>query len=375
MGVPWAAAGGVSPPAEGSVLDRRTLNRALLARQGLLERAELPVADAIEWLVAMQAQNPLDPYLALWSRLRGFDPAALSALLLDRRAVRMTLMRTTLHLATTRDAVLLRPVTQAVMERTFSSSGFGKALRGLDLAPVLELGTQLVEEEPRSTAELARILGQRWPDRDPSALAYAVRFLVPLVQVTPRGVWGQTMQPKVTTLRAWTGVSPATDATADDVVLRYLRAFGPATSGDIRTWSWLTGVREIVDRLRPQLRTYRDERGRELLDVADGLFVDPETAAPVRFLPEYDNIFLSHEDRSRITDELRWGVGFARLGTFFVDGFLAGSWKLGGGSGKLSVTPMRGLSAAQRAEVGAEAAAVAAFLVPGSSVRIEVAGD
>jgi hypothetical protein len=125
MGVPWAAAGGVSPPAEGSVLDRRTLNRALLARQGLLERVELPVADAIEWLVAMQAQNPLDPYLALWSRLRGFDPAALSALLLDRRAVRMTLMRTTLHLATTRDAALLRPVTQAVMERTFSSSGFG----------------------------------------------------------------------------------------------------------------------------------------------------------------------------------------------------------------------------------------------------------
>jgi hypothetical protein len=127
--------------------------------------------------------------------------------------------------------------------------------------------------------------------------------------------------------------------------------------------------------LRPQLRTYRDERGRELLDVADGLFVDPETAAPVRFLPEYDNLFLSHEDRSRITDELRWGVGFARLGTFFVDGFLAGSWKLGGGSGKLSVTPMRGFSAARRAEIAAEAAGVAAFLVPGSSVRIEVAGD
>ena len=351
-------------PAEGSVLDRRTLNRTLLGRQRLLERVEMPAIDAVEWLVGMQAQNPGDPYVSLWSRLSRFDPAELGQLMLDRKALRMTLMRTTLHLVTARDAFALREVTQGLIERAWASSGFAKQLAGLDLAPVLAYGTELVEERPLSTAELARRLAERWPDRDPSSLAYAVRFLVPLVQVTPRGVWGSTMQPKVTTLTSWLGQPMQADASADAAVLRYLRAFGPATTSDIRTWSWLTGVREVVDRLRPQLRSYRDERGRELLDVADGLFVDPAVEAPVRFLPEYDNIFLSHADRTRITGDLRWGVSFARFGTFFVDGFLAGAWKLTDGT--LTVQPMTSLSGTQRDEVVAEAQALLEFLGAGT---------
>jgi hypothetical protein len=355
---------------EGSVLDRRTLNRALLARQRLLERVAMQVPQAVEHLVGMQAQNPGDPYVALWSRLRGFDPTELGQLMLDRGAVRMTLMRTTLHLVTARDGRVLRPVTQGAIERTWRSSGFAKHLAGLDLAPVLARGIELVEAQPRSTAELARRLVEQWPDRDPSSLAHAVRFLVPLVQVTPRGVWGSSMQPKVTTVAAWLGEPVATDATPDDAVRRYLRAFGPATTSDIRTWSWLTGVREIVDRLRPSLRSYRDEAGRELLDVADGLFADPDADAPVRFLPEFDNVFLSHADRTRITGDLRWGPAFAHLGTLFVDGFLAGAWKLTDGA--LSVRPMIPLSLAQRDEVEAEAGALLTFLDPRGDRRVEV---
>lgn len=359
----------IPAPAEGSVLDRRTLNRTLLARQRLLERVEMPVIDAVEWMVGMQAQNPGDPYVALWSRLARFDPNELGQLMLDREVLRMTLMRTTLHLVTARDAVALRAMTQGLIERTWATSGFAKQLAGLDLAPVLAHGTELVEERPLSTAELARRLSERWPDRDPSSLAYAVRFLIPLVQVTPRGVWGSTMQPKVTTLTAWTGQGLQTDASADAAVIRYLRAFGPASTSDIRTWSWLTGVREVVDRLRPQLRSYRDERGRELLDVADGLFVDAAVDAPVRFLPEYDNIFLSHADRTRITGDLRWGISFARFGTFFVDGFLAGAWKLTDGA--LAIQPMIPLSAEQRDEVVAEARELLEFLHPGVAGSVQ----
>lgn len=110
------------------------------------------------------------------------------------------------------------------------------------------------------------------------------------------------------------------------MAVRYLRAFGQATTGDIRTWSWLTGVREVVDRLRPRLRVYHDEAGRELFDDADGEFADPSLSAPVRFLPDYDNAFLSHQDRSRITGDGKWGTEFSRRGVVLVDGFIAGAW-------------------------------------------------
>jgi hypothetical protein len=183
------------------------------------------------------------------------------------------------------------------------------------------------------------------------------------------------MQPTATTVATGLGEPATTEAApaaagAGEAVLRYLRAFGPATTSDIRTWSWLAGVREIVDRLRPSLRTYRDEAGRELLDVADGLFADPSAEAPVRFLPEYDNVFLSHADRTRITGDLRWGAAFAHLGTFFVDGFLAGAWKLTDGA--LSVRPMMPLDAAQHDEVESEARALLAFLVPKDRRQVQI---
>ena len=164
-------------------------------------------------------------------------------------------------------------------------------------------GRELVEAEPLTTAQLAKALAERWPDRVPNSLAYASRFLLPIVQVPPRGLWGKKAAPKATTAQVWLGQPLATETAADDAVLRYLAAFGPASVADIRIWSWLTGLRAVVDRLRPRLRTFRDEAGRELFDVEDGLLVDPDVPAPIRLLPQYDNIFLSHDDRSRILFE------------------------------------------------------------------------
>src|SRR5579862_1282068 len=363
MGVP-------ERPEEGAVLERRTLNRTLLARQRLLDRVDARPVDVVEHLVGMQAQVPLDPYVGLWARLRQFDPAELGRGLLERRAVRMTLLRATLHLVSSRDALRLRSALQPMLERAFASSPFARALPGLDLEPVVARGVELLEETPLTIAQLRTKLAPDWPDHDANALAYAVRHLVPLVQVTPRGVWGARMQPTVTTLSSWVGAEP-NGGSADELVLRYLRAFGPASTADIRAWSWLADVRSIVTRLRPRLCVYRDEAGCELYDVSDGVFGDPAVPAPVRFLPEYDNVFLSHADRSRIMDGVVWGAAFTHRGTFFVDGFLAGAWKLKQEKRHATLTvELRGrVRQAERRQVEEEAEALLAFLTPEASSR------
>jgi hypothetical protein len=360
-------------PATGSVLDARTLNRSYLARQLLLDRVDLAAADALEHLIGLQAQEPGDPYVALWSRLRGFDPAELATLLERRDAVRMTLMRTTIHLVTARDALALRPVLQSVCARIFGSSAFQRNVAGLDLDAVLGAGQEIVETAPVTAAELGRALAVHWPDRHAPSLAHAVRFLLPLVQVPPRGLWGRSGAARLTTLSSWLGSPVAVDGEADELVLRYLRAFGPATVADIRTWSGLSGLRVVTERLRPQLRAYRDERGRELLDVEDGRFVDPDAPAPVRFLPQYDNLFLSHADRGRITSDASWPQDFFFYrGIVFVDGWPAAGWKLeqAGGSraraATLAIEPVRSLKPAERSAVSAEGEALLSFLAAGA---------
>ncbi len=355
------------PPEEGTVLDRRTLNRTLLARQHLLARAPIPPPDAIEHLVALQAQNPRDPYLALWSRLEPFDPMALSRLVEERWAARLTLMRGTLHLVLASDAAPLRAVMQGEVTRMFRASPFRRHLDGADLDALVARGTALVEEEPRSVAELARVLAEQWPDRDPDSLAYAVRYLVPVVQVPPRGLWNRSGAARVTTLRTWLGVAQLPSPDLPGLVRRYLRAFGPASVADIRVWSGLTGLRPVVERMRPSLRTYRDEEGRELVDVPDGVFADGSLDAPVRFLPEFDNVFLSHADRSRITGDDRWDARYARKGVFLVDGFFGGAWRLAASRrepASLAVLPMATLDEEPRERVEAEAARLLSFLRP-----------
>ncbi|MFI5262341.1 MAG: winged helix DNA-binding domain-containing protein [Candidatus Limnocylindrales bacterium] len=360
-------------PPERARLDRRTLNRTVLARQHLLGRVALPLPAAIEQLIGLQAQVPRDPYISLWSRLRDFRPGDLERLLLERQAVRMTLMRTTLHLVTAADVRGLRAVMQDVCERGFRSSPFRRQLDGVELDELRAVGAAICGEHPRTMPELGRLLGERWPTHDRTALAYAVRYLVPVVQVTPRGLLRRSGVPRVTTLDAWLG-RPGDGGPVvpdpDEVVLRYLRAFGPATVADIRTWSWLTGLKPLVERLRPRLRSYRDAAGRELLDVADGTIMAGDVPAPVRFLGEFDNAFLSHADRSHITGDDAWGAAYLRRGAFFVDGFLAGAWRASEVEGRavIAVEPRTPMGTA-RDEVAAEADALLQFLRPDATIH------
>jgi hypothetical protein len=346
------------------ILDQRSLNRTLLARQGLLRRTRRPVSDVLTDLVGLQAQEPQNPFVGLWSRIDGFDPAELDRLLLDRAAVRTGLMRTTLHLVMTDDALALQPLFAPVLARTLQSQRqFRIGLEGLNLAEVAAAGAAHLSEQPMSAGALRPFLAERFPGRDPAILMMAVRYLVPIVQVPPRGLWKQSRQPILTTLAAWTGRPPATEGDVEALVLRYLGAFGPASTSDLRTWSWLTGLAPVIARMRSGLRTYRDASGRELLDVPDGTIVDGGEPAPVRFLPEYDNTFLSHADRARITLTTP-SVEQYDKGSLFVDGFGAGSWRAStnGGATVLVIRPFRALTAAEKADVEKEAQALLAFL-------------
>ncbi len=360
------------------VLDRRTLNRTLLDRQHLLERVAMPAESMIEHLVAIQAQNPGDPYVTLWNRIDGFDPASLSDLLEARRVVRVPLLRTTIHLVTSVDCLALRPVFQPVLERGFATgSPFGRRLADADIDAVVDRGRELLDDGSLTIAELRRELADRWPDLDSRALAYAVRYLEPIVQVPPRGLWRRSGQPRWTTVRRWLGRAVADEADPTAAILRYLAAFGPATVADIQAWCWLTRLRDPVERLRPRLRTYRDESGRELFDVPDGRIVEPDRPAPVRFLAQYDNVTLSHDDRDRVVS----GDHRRRLrdrpnpwfGTVLVDGFVRAVWRVEPGrGGALRVEPLEPLTPDETADVQAEARALAAFLDPELAERVEV---
>ena len=365
-----------------TVLGVRELNRATLARQLVLRREERPAAEVIEKLVGMQAQAPNAPYVGLWTRLVDFHPDELAELITGRRVVRTTLMRATIHLVTARDCLALRPVVQPVVERSFAGSPFARHVAGLDQDELAGLGRTLLAERPRSRAELAPLLAQRWPDRDVDSLVYAVTYRTPLVQVPPRGVWGSTGPAAWTPVETWLGSPVGADRTPDDAVLRYLAAFGPASVMDVQAWSGLTRLKEVLERLRPGLRTFRDGNGRELFDVPDGPLPDPETPAPPRFLPEYDNVLLSHADRSRVIAEKRPVVLFpgngAVMGNLLVDGFYRATWKIvrDKDSATLTVDPFAGLSKKDIAEVSAEGERLLAFAAAGTAheVRVSPAG-
>jgi Winged helix DNA-binding domain len=332
----------------------------------LLRRRRVDALDAVERLVGMQAQVPRDPYVALWSRLDRFRPERLAEPIAERRAVRMTLFRGTLHLVTADDALVLRPILQPAVERVlYGSSPLRTAAGTVDVDELLALIEERFAEEPRTRAQLVGAIAERWPDRDASSLGYAM-YLLPTVQVTPRGLWGRSGASAFTTVQRWLGRPIEGTSEPDEMIVRYLTAFGPSAVADAQSWSGLTGLKDVFERLRPRLRAFRDERGRELFDVPGAPLPDRGTPAPVRFLPEYDNVLLAHDDRSRIAPPDLKGWTEVGWGSVLVDGFGAARWRaeLERDRSTLWVEPFAKVARDDRAGVTEEGERLLAFLAP-----------
>jgi hypothetical protein len=355
-----------------TVLDDRALNRATLARQLLAERVARPARDVIDHLIGLQAQEPLEPYVGLWSRMAGFVPDELVGLMESREVVRTHLQRRTIHLITAADCVALRSLFQPmIVQRMYGT--LKRVLPGVDLEELTAAGHPHFHAEPLRPSDVARRIGERWPEVQVRDLGDALTSLVQLVQVPPRGIWGQGSAPAAsTTIEAWLGRGPdPSPADAGELILRYLRAYGPATSADVRSWSGLAGLPSVIKELKPQLRTFRDARGRELLDVPDGPLPDPETPAPPRFLPAFDNAVLGYDDRTRIIDAEHRNLSVAGARLLLVDGRVSATWTSSGDG--ITVTPLRPLTPAEQADVEQEGLALATFLADGTpgEVRFE----
>ncbi|WP_433163967.1 winged helix DNA-binding domain-containing protein [Kribbella sp. CA-247076] len=354
------------------VLSTRTLGRALLERQLLLERVDLPVATAVERVLGLNAQSPNDPYLALWSRLEPFTLADLTAAIEDRTVVRSTMMRATQHLMSVPDFRFVRPVLEPLLRRV-QRNVFGRRTAGVDLdALVLATRELLADGRTMTRPELGRALAERWPVDDPTALGWTAQYLLPLIHPAPSGTWNVRGATPFA-LADWTGVAPS----AGDVrqlVLRYLAAFGLATVSDARTWSGVSGLREIFEDLRPSLRVYADEAGRELFDLPDRPLPAEDVPAPVRLLPSFDATLLAYADRTRIMiDPIRRQVcvGDAVAATVLHDGTVAAIWttSVAEDTTVLTVRPLRPLP--DRDAIEAEATRLLTFMSATDRNRVE----
>ena len=358
----------------GETLSDRSLNRALLARQLLLQRTWMPAGEAIEHLLGLQAQVPDAPYVCLWSRLAGFETGALSALVRDRHAVRASLMRNTLHLVSAVDWATLRPLTAPVIERVFRSTPFARDLAGIDLER-LRADARALLAEPHARAALGAALAQRYPDRAPLSLAYAGTSLLAPAQLPPRGVWGGRGLPTWQAAEEWLGREPDARPDVAGIVERYLRVFGPAAPQDFTAWSGIPAAAALFEPLIPHLRRFRDERGRDLYDVPDGPLPDAETPAAPRFLGEYDNVLLGHADRSRVIERGKppgFGGNGATAGTVLVDGFLGGTWRLDRARRRIRVE-LTVRPAGHRQAIRDEAGRLVEFVTGGAAEAVELA--
>ncbi|GGV37743.1 winged helix DNA-binding domain-containing protein [Streptomyces spectabilis] len=361
-----------------TVLDTRTLGRATLARQLLLDRADLSTLGAVAHLGGLQAQEPQEPFVGLWSRIRAFAPGELSDLLVERRVVRTHLMRRTVHLVTADDALAWRSRHDAMLRQKVLGV-YRAELNGVDLGELAAAGREtLADGEPRTMAELTRAVADRWPDTPPRALGeMLIAALVPMAQVPPRGLWRTKGGVRNLPLATWLGreIAPLSPAGSDPVgqtlVRRYLAAFGPAATADLRAWSGVAGLPAAVAAVRGELVAFRDERGRELLDLPDAPRPDPDTPAPVRFLPAFDNAILGYQDRGRIIDDAHRGLSVAGERVVLVDGRVAATWTVADDT--VTVTPLRPFSRAERTAVTEEGSALSAFLSDQDSERVRIA--
>jgi hypothetical protein len=353
------------------VLTLRELNRATLARQFLLERTARTPLEVIRWLVALQGQVSNAPYVGLWTRIHTFQRADLTGLLENKRVLRASSLRGTLHIIATDDYLLFHPLLKPALTRNLHL--FAQRTEDFDLDHFIAEMRAYVREQPRTAVELRAKMEELYPGMGKQQIADSVRMHMALIQILPAGTWGFTGKPVHMEASMWLGHPfPDADSALSQLVRRYLAAFGPASVKDIQQWSGIAGIRPTIEALRPELLTFRDELGRELFDLPDAPRPSEDTPVPVRFLPEFENMLFSYEERGRIVNRAYFPAIFTQNGqncaTFLVDGFVAGSWKIERGptSATLAIYPFNPLTSDVQAELQEEGERLMRWVLDGA---------
>ncbi|MGH2626266.1 MAG: winged helix DNA-binding domain-containing protein [Anaerolineales bacterium] len=343
------------------VLSTRVLNRALLARQLLLERSELPIARALERVAGLQAQYAPAAYVGLWTRLRGFHRPALTKALEQRWVVQGTLMRATIHLVSARDFPLLAAAIRKE-RRQWWLRVQAKALKKVDTEAAASRVRSHLAKGPRRQAELIELLK---PEGFPPIAVASAGMWVDLVRVPPSGTWEQRRADLYSLAEGWLDRSSATEAEGmEHLIRRYLGGFGPASVRDLSAWAGLSvsTLRPVLEQLA--LNVFRDEEGGVLLDLPRAPLPDPHTPAPVRFLPQWDATLLAHTRRTGILPEPYRPLVYnpknpQSVATFLVDGVVAGKWRYEGG--RVHLEPFERLPSSVRRELKEEGKRLAVF--------------
>jgi hypothetical protein len=338
----------------------------------------MPALDAVAHLCGLQAQEPQEPYVGLWSRLQAFTPTALSTLLTTRQVVRTHLMRRTVHLLTADDVLSWRSRHETMLRQRVLGV-YRRELESVDLEALTKAGhTVMSDGQPRTMTELARELSDRWPAPGPRALGeMLIAALLPVTQLPPRGVWRTKAGARYALLSSWLGreITPLSPDDSDPagvaLARRYLAAFGPATTADIRAWCGLAGLPAAVSAIREELTTFEDDQGRELLDLPNAPRPDPDTPAPVRFLPAFDNAILGYQNRTRIIDTAHRGLSVAGERVVLVDGRVSATWTVADDT--VVVTPLRRLTRPEHIAVEKEAEELSSFLSDKESHEARIA--
>jgi hypothetical protein len=353
-------------------LTDRQLNRATLARQMLLKRADMGIADAVGFLGGLQAQQSNDPYIALWSRLAGFTQDQLTSLIVDRTLARATSMRGTLHLHTADDLIGIRPLVADFLKGMWTSN-FRKRFGSEDEKKVRRAGVKLLDAKaPMTAGALGRALQEKFPTAEPQSLAVLLQVTETLVQVPPTRLWGNGSAPLLARVETWLPTPHERPLSRIDLVRRYLRAFGPASVNDMQVWCRLTKLSAEFELLKDELLAFQDEDGRTLYDFPDAPRPAADTPAPVRFLPLYDNVYLGYDDRRRMLaagDSKRINLLLAGFKpAVLVDGIVSAAWSIETkkGAARLVVEPYRRLRKADVRDIEREGLAFLGFAEPGA---------
>jgi hypothetical protein len=338
-------------------LTDRQLNRATLARQMLLERSDMGIVEAAEWLLGLQAQQTHDPYIGLWSRLNGFTHEALTKLIIDKRLARATTMRGTLHLHSASDLIGMRSLISPVLERMWQSN-FRRRFGDNDQDKVLAAAIEVVDREPMTAGQIGKALADQFPTAEPLAMTVLLQVRETMVQVPPTRIWGSGHAPLL--MRAPKYLPPTT-STLDltTLVRRYLAAYGPASVNDMQSWCGLTRLGEIFEAIRDELVTFTAPDGRELFDLPEAPRPDADTPAPVRFMPLFENAFLGYDNRRRFVakdDEKRTDFLRDAKPMVLIDGIMSAAWAIDAkkGAAVLTVSPYRKLRKKDVAEIERE---------------------